>query len=146
MNYQYDTTVPRSRLSQRVSEPEAISRSFDHRANALIVSQSQGEPYYADSDGTPVMTLTCTNAGETKDFSPNLHHTVSLYAKQTAGAGGFAVKVFAKTQLGDYIEIFSDNAFSPLKEYRVVTANRNIRVQGTASVAGDSFTVYAGGE
>ena len=143
----YDTTTPRSRQNQRISEVEAISRSFDHRANALTVSQTQGTPFYADSDGVAQMKITgATNAGITADFHPYLHHTVSLYVVQNVGVGiRCQVRITAETQLGHYVEVFNENCLVD-QEYRFSTAYRKIRVVATATQAGETFDVYLGGE
>lgn len=145
----YDTTTPRSRQNQRIAYPETLSRAFDHRANALTVSQTQGTPYYADANGNATMSvINATNAGKTEDFHPYLHHTVSLYVlNNPAGNAGIRcqVRVTAETQLGHYVEVFNENCVVE-QEYRFSTAYRKIRVVATATQAGESYDVYLGGE
>ena len=142
----YDTSTPRSRQNQRVAYPEALSRSFDHRANALTVLETQGTPYYAGDDGVAKMKISnATNAGLAGDFHPYHHHSIALYVLQNVGAGvRCQVRVTAKTQLGHYVEIFNENCLVET-EYRFSSAYREIRVVATATQAGESFDVYLGG-
>jgi len=142
----YDTSTPRSRQTQRIAYPEALSRSFDHRANALTVLETQGTPYYAGDDGVAKMSMAdITSAGKTASFHPYHHHSVAFYLLATVGAGvRCQVRITAKTQLGHQVEVFNDNCFIQ-QEYRFSTAYREIQVVATANNAGETFVMYLGG-
>jgi hypothetical protein len=131
----------RSRRHQRVSHEEVLSRSFSNNGNALIVNDYRAMPVYETAVQMPVV-----DASTSAEFDVQLHNVINIYIKPGATAPGTTTLVIeCETQLGDFVEVDS-LVLADMKEGRVHTANRRVRITTQGATAGCDGLLFVGGE